>query len=130
MKAISDIIAILLMLIITIGLAGLAYSYISGVFTSRTAVVLSIDAAGSSCSSNSGNITVFVRNDGTTTSGSVSVTISGPNAGTCSPTSGDTIDPGTEKSWTCSRTASYAGYYTIRATTTGSTATGSVYCAS
>jgi len=129
MKAISDIIAILLMLIITIGLAGLAYSYISGVFTSRTAVTLSVDAAGCSC--NTTHVTVAVRNDGTTKSGQVTVAITDPSGKSASGTI-SAIDPGTEQFVVITRPSGSTGamYYSVRATTTGSTATGSVYCAS
>ena len=126
MKGISDVIAVLLMLIITIALAGLAYAYITGVFASRTAVVLSI--SGADCASNGGDITVYVRNDGTADSGPVSVTITGTNAGTC--TNIPKITAGNETSTTCTRTGSATGYYKIRATTTGSTATGMVHCPS
>ena len=129
MKAISDIIAVLLMLIITIGLAGLAYSYISGVFTSRTAVTLSIDAAGCSC--NTTHVTVMVRNDGTAKSGTVTVTITDPNGKSASDTI-SSIDPGTEQSVSIGRPSGSTGamYYSVRATTTGSSTSGSVYCPS
>jgi len=62
MKGVSDIIATILMLIITIGLAGTAYVYISGVMTGRTAKTISLLDA--SCSG--GDITVVLSNDGTT----------------------------------------------------------------
>ena len=128
MKGISDVIAVLLMLIITIALAGLAYAYITGVFTSRTAVVLSVDAAGSQCTSNKFNI--MVRNDGTAKSGSVTVTItnSSGNSQTC--TTIDSIAAGEETNSTCSRTLTGAGYYSVRVTTTGASASGTIYCAS
>lgn len=44
MKGISTIIATLLMLIITIALAGMAYTYISGVFTARTRTIELVDS--------------------------------------------------------------------------------------
>ncbi len=50
------------MLIITIGLAGLAYSYISGVFTTKTKTISLVDAF---CSN--GEAHFVVRNEGTTT---------------------------------------------------------------
>ncbi len=130
MKGISDIIAILLMLIITVALAGLAYSYISGVFTAKTAVVLSIDGTASSCTSNNGPITVFVRNDGTTNSGTVTVTVTPPTGTAPTCTSIVSINAGTESSTSCTGRNGGAGYYQIVASTTGSTARGSVYCPS
>lgn len=131
MKGISDVIAVLLMLIITIGLAGLAYSYISGVFTARSSVVLSIDAQASQCTSDS--IEIYVRNDGTATSPSVTVVATSPagsTEGTCTISS---IDAGTVGSCSITRPSPTggAGFYTIRATASGaSPATGSIYCAS
>jgi hypothetical protein len=56
-KAISSIIGGILMLVITIGIAGLAYGFIYGLFTSRTAVILTyVDFH---------NGDLIVRNDGT-----------------------------------------------------------------
>ncbi len=128
MKGISDVIAMLLMLVITIGLVGLAYSYISGVFTARTAVVLSIVPEASSCTSS--NINIVVRNDGTTTSSTVTVTVTSPTgaSGSCSINS---ITPGNQASCSVSRnTLTGAGYYRVVASTPGSTANGMIYCAS
>ena len=59
MKGISTIIATLLMLVITIGLAGMAYSYISGVFTARTRTIELIDAF---CVGTTGS--AIIRNSG------------------------------------------------------------------
>jgi flagellin-like protein len=76
MKGISAIIATLLMLIITIGLAGLAYSYISGVFTTKTEMISLVD---SFCSNKEAHF--VVRNEGTTTikSNQLSVVNTGGN---------------------------------------------------
>ena len=131
MKCISDVIAMLLMLVITIGLVGLAYSYISGVFTAKTAVVLSIAPEASSC--NPTTINIAVRNDGTTASGVVSISVTAPNgANACSNSVSITsINPGTQQTATCNRVAGQgAGYYRIVASTSGSTAQGMIYCAS
>ncbi|MBI4009621.1 MAG: LamG domain-containing protein [Candidatus Aenigmarchaeota archaeon] len=57
MKGISSIIATLLVLIITIGLFGFSYTYISGVFTTKTAEVFYVVDAFSD--------TVTISNDGT-----------------------------------------------------------------
>lgn len=60
MKGISTIIATLLMLVITIGLAGIAYSYISGIISVRTRAIELVDAfcvgtTGSAIIRNTGN---------------------------------------------------------------------------
>jgi len=127
MKGISDVIAMLLMLVVTIGLVGLAYSYISGVFTARTSVVLNIDSSATTCV-NSTTVYVYVRNDGTQASGSVSVTLYSPSGATISCTPIATgIPAGDIKNTTCTKSAG-AGYYRIVASTTGSSASGMVYC--
>jgi flagellin-like protein len=59
MKGISAIIATLMMLLITMALAGMAYMYISGVFTSKTRVISLQDAF---CVGTTGS--VIVRNEG------------------------------------------------------------------
>jgi FlaG/FlaF family flagellin (archaellin) len=130
MKGISDVIAMLLMLVITIGLVGLAYSYISGVFTSRTAVVLSIDSANSFC--NSSHVVVAVRNDGTTKSGSVTVTVYNPSGTSSATCTISAIDPGTWASCPVTRgtTLTGVGSYRVTATTAGYSAVPvTVYCA-
>jgi FlaG/FlaF family flagellin (archaellin) len=132
MKGISDVIAMILMLVVTIGLVGLAYSYISGVFTSRTAVVLSIDVGASSCTSS--QIVVAVRNDGTSASGPVQLSISKPDGtSACSsitPNPITSINPGVYQTATCTRSGTGSGYYKVVATTSGSSAQGIIYCVS
>jgi flagellin-like protein len=63
MKGISAVIATILMLMITIALASVAYGYISGIFTQQTGVVIQLDATATSCSGT--DITVYIRNTGT-----------------------------------------------------------------
>lgn len=59
MKGISTVVATILMLMITIALAGTAYLYISGVFTSKTRTLSMID---SYCAGTNGS--VIIRNEG------------------------------------------------------------------
>jgi FlaG/FlaF family flagellin (archaellin) len=132
MKGISDVIAMLLMLVITIGLVGLAYSYISGVFTARTAVALSQDGQGiCQAGATSNSITFWIRNDGTSRATSLTwadvpgnpSTITGC---TFNPTA---IDPATITTVTCSRSSAAAGYYQVRIGAAGATPTfARVYC--
>jgi len=58
-KAISTVIATLLMLIITIALVGFSYTFVSGVFTVKTSRAFSVSDAYQD--------TVTIRNDGTDT---------------------------------------------------------------
>ena len=74
MKAISNVIASLLMLIITIALAGLAYAYITGVFTSRISYTFSL-LGGEMIA---GYPVITLSNDGTNTITTInSITIDG-----------------------------------------------------
>jgi hypothetical protein len=120
------------MLVITIGLVGLAYSYISGIFAAKTSVVLSIVPEASSCTPST--INIAVRNDGTTASGSVTISVIAPNSAnacTNNPVTVNSINPGTQETATCNRVSGQgAGYYKVVATTYGSTANGMIYCAS
>lgn len=79
MKGVSAIIATILMLIITIGLAGTAYMYISGVLTTRTAVTLSVSDAVCSGTAAGDTIDVVTVNDGTNTAtaGTITITVNG-----------------------------------------------------
>ncbi len=62
MKGVSAVIATILMLLITIALAGMAYMYISGVFGGRTRNLSLMDAW---CSGTA--VTAIIRNDGVDT---------------------------------------------------------------
>jgi flagellin-like protein len=64
MKGVSAVIATILMLMITIAMAGVAYMYISGIFTAKTGTIVEMDESATSCSITSG-VTVYVRNTGT-----------------------------------------------------------------
>ena len=79
MKGISAVIATILMLVITIAVAGLAYTYISGIFAGRTRTISLID---SWCSDGTGM--AIIRNDGVDTirAGEISV-VKTTSAGAC-----------------------------------------------
>jgi flagellin-like protein len=127
MKGVSAVIATILMLVITIALAGLAYSFMSGILTARTAVILSIDAGATQCSGNT--ITVYVKNEGTASASVTAYAATAPG-GPANITCGtQTIASGASVGFTCTKTGG-AGYYPLRATSTGATTSGSVYCAS
>ena len=130
MKGISAVIATILMLMITIALAGTAYLYITGVFTARTGVVVSVDPS-TTCGANV--ITTYVKNDGTGVSGAVTIDVTYPN-GTVhsSAASISSINAGAIASGTYTRHqfGNTSGLYGIRVSSGGSVATGSAYCAS
>jgi flagellin-like protein len=128
MKGVSAVIATILMLMITIALAGTAYMYITGVFQSRTAVVLAI--SDSDCDDT--EITVWVRNDGSQQATGVNVAIDGTDV-TCGATGDIDVPAGGEGTCVVTRTAGgsgngASGYHSIRANAGGVSARGSVYC--
>jgi hypothetical protein len=130
MKGIAAIIATILMLMITIGLTGTAYLYISGFFGSRTSVVLSFDQA-SNCNANA--FTVYVRNDGTGVANNINIDLTFPNGKKLtSVCSISTITAGGSNSTACPRIGRSAtgGTYSVRAYGNGATAFGTVYCGS
>jgi len=63
-KAVSTVIATLLMLIITIALAGTAYFYINSITDQTISVNIGFDSTRTRCSGT--DITIVVKNDGTT----------------------------------------------------------------
>ncbi len=129
MKGVSDVIAMLLMLVITIGLVSLTYTYIMGIFSSKTAVTLEI--IGEEC--NSTTITVMVKNHGTAASGTVTLSVTAPNgAKACSNNpSVSSIRPGEEVRLYCSRVAGQGpGNYRLLVSTAGSRINGISYCTS
>lgn len=128
MKAVSTIVAVLLLLIITIALAGTAFTYISGVITTRTAVVLSLDPDGQTCIGD--QLIITVRNDGSASAGTVTVTARTPIGArwignTC------TATVGVQTTGTCTITRAgglSTGSYSLQATGGGDTTLGNVFC--
>ncbi|MFH1623129.1 MAG: archaellin/type IV pilin N-terminal domain-containing protein [Candidatus Aenigmatarchaeota archaeon] len=133
MKGISAVIATILMLMITIAMAGVAYMYISGIFTQQTGSITDIDESATNCAGTLGTtITVYVRNSGTIAFDKSRIKLSGTNsAGT----------PIAEVTCTAGTLNAGAGSSECGATITGSggnnrivvsgpsnTVTGSVYC--
>ena len=125
MKGISAVIATILMLMITIALAGMAYMYISGIFTSRTGKV--IDLIDSYCSGTT--IYLVIKNSGTmniSPTGDLTFTVNG---------AADT-DPGCDKtsvgignSTVCSGFTGNKGANMIRVVGPSNSVGGNVYCA-
>ena len=127
MKGVSAVIATLLMLIITVALAGLAYTYISSMFTSRTAAVLTVDES-SYC--NSTHIIVAVRNDGTSPAKGVTILAYDPNGNKLTATGTVDVPAGGISSTAINRGSSPAGTYTIILQYGASRGRGTVYCVS
>ena len=81
-KGISSVIATILMLVITIALAGTAYLYISGILTTQSQGIEVVDTFSDSKSS----VTVVIRNMGTEPITSIACTQTAPSSDTsCSP---------------------------------------------
>jgi len=123
-KGISAVIATILMLMITIALAGLAYMYISGIFTARTATAISL--ASIDCTDL--DIYALVKNDGTASINLVDIDIyvDGGSANNCA--ASGTVAAG--RVATCAVIANVgAGTHSVRIVGPSNAITGSVYCA-
>jgi len=88
LKGISAIIATLLILVITLGLAGLAYTYISAIFTTRTATLSLID---SYCYGSEAH--AVIKNEGTTPINGTTIYLTPINSD-CTKPSIPTLQPG------------------------------------
>ena len=131
-KGISTIIAALLMLIITIALAGFAYTYITGVLTQRISVVLSLEEIATVCNGGTNAITVGVTNDGTAAIALSAITLSGTNSAGSAITSAACAASGNLNAGTtviCTNTVTGSdGTNTIIVSGGGRTARGTVFC--
>ncbi len=129
MKGISAVIATILMLMITVAMVGLAYMYISGIFTSRTAQSLSlssIDCAG-------GDIHVMLKNDGTEDIEESDIKIYVDEPGPTETADCGTGTLGAGNTTLCSAdlsAESTQGSHTVRIIGPANSITGNVYCAS
>jgi flagellin-like protein len=77
MKGISAVIGALIVLIITVALGGIAYTYITGTATQRISVVLEVDPSTTTCNGATDAITIGVLNSGTSPITFSSLKISG-----------------------------------------------------
>ena len=125
MKGVSAIIATLLMLIITIAMAGLAYFYISGMFRGRTSVQLNVESDGTTCIGS--QLIVDVRNDGSLAAGVVTI-MARNSTGTPYTQTTLVLGASTSNSTNITRSDTNTGTLTIIASATGGTATGTVFC--
>lgn len=114
MKGMSAVIATILMLMITIALAGTAYMYISGTFTSKTQ---GIDIADYFCAS--GTVNLMMKNIGTinvTALSSIGCTQTSPSGDSCTLSGGSfPLEPGrtTTVTDTCTGTGARSCIYRI-----------------
>lgn len=125
MKGVSTVIATILMLVITIALAAMAYGVISGWFTSA---VQGIELVDSYCSGTT--VTMIIRNLGTSVISSLTCTQTAPSGDTCSLSPASfSIEPGNATSFTetCSGSGARSCIYRILPPT-GKTIEVSAHC--
>jgi hypothetical protein len=132
MRGVSDVIAMLLMLVITVGLVGLAYSYISGIFSSRTSVILVQESKGECVAGATFSSLIFwIRNDGSQRATNLFWQNVPTNPSTVTACSFDSqaIDPGRFVTVNCTRNNTISGYYKVRIGAAGtSPTTATIYC--
>lgn len=134
MKGISAIIATILLLLITIAMAGTAYMYISGMLTGKTEKIVSILSA--TCSQNGETLTIVISNDGASDAINAGTDLNwivdeggdiDPDAGfICTP---DTINP--HESAICTKkkdTDKYSGTITVTVVSPGISLSETIYC--
>ena len=109
MKGISTVVATILMLMITIALAGVAYMYINGVFTTQTSCNLAVNS-NTTCI-DSTHLSVTLENGGTSTCGAASVAVSNSTGTIWTCTTG-TIGAASTGTCVVTKTAG-AGYYMV-----------------
>lgn len=134
MKGISAVIATILMLMITIAMAGVAFMYIQGIFTQETAVKLELDE-NSRCAPD-GTITVVLRNGGTSVVTADKISISGTASdgtplggiGLCGAAGLKLSAGGNATECTTRPTGGKLGSNTLVAVGPSNTARGVVYC--
>jgi flagellin-like protein len=114
MKGVSAVIATILMLVITIALAGVAYMYMSGILTAK---MQGIEVADHFCSG--GTVTLTIRNIGTNviSAGNITVMQTAPTGDTANPATccSAAIDPGRTATYTdsCSGTGGRSCIYRL-----------------
>ncbi|MBI2543134.1 MAG: hypothetical protein HYW24_03040 [Candidatus Aenigmarchaeota archaeon] len=126
MKGISTVIATILMLMITIALAGTAYLYISGTFTQQTGVVLELQDA--TCTST--QIQMQVANRGTSTSPQLTCSATVPAGGSAGGSINiASIDGASSATCSITRTTGPTGSYSVSISGNGvRTVRGNVIC--
>jgi len=126
MKGVSTVIATILMLIITIALAGMAYMYIAGVFSGA---IQGIEVVDSFCEG--GEVTITIRNIGTSAISSLNIKQTSPADDILTANFTGAIEPGKTASYkdTCEGSAGRSCLYRITPPI-GKAATATAYCAS
>ena len=113
MKGVSAVIATIMMLAITIALAGMAYMFISGSFTAQTGKLVEIDAGATYCSGNT--VYMYIKDIGTTdfTADKVNIFKQGQNPAACSSTADNVRAGGASVNCTSYTTGISAGANTM-----------------
>jgi hypothetical protein len=112
-----------------LGVEGLFYVYINGIFGARAGVVLSMDSAATFCRNHT--ISITMRNDGLRDAENVLIDVTYPNTGrtVSNACMVATICYGLSANATClSSSANVSGLYTMTVHGGGSTLMGTVYC--
>ncbi len=132
MKGISAIIATILLLLITIALAGTAYMYVSGMLTGKIQKTITVLSA--TCSQDKETLTLVISNDGTADINStldlrwtVDDGTGAPAAPTfeCTP---ETITPHSSSVCSYTKTAGYSGTIQIVVVGPSNSVPQTVYC--
>ncbi len=128
-KGITPVIALVMLMLITVGMVGIAYTWFSGLLTTQTEKGISIPPGGAYCTL--GKISVLIQNNGATSSLTTGDIIIAQVDGVDATKETVTIAPGSGslliKDWTCGVSCA-SGSRNIRIGTRTGVVESSAYC--
>ncbi|MFH0889774.1 MAG: hypothetical protein V1836_01355 [Candidatus Aenigmatarchaeota archaeon] len=140
-KGITPVISLIMLMLITVGMVGVAYAWFSNLLTTQTEKGISIPPGGSFCAAVGGNnkISILIQNNGATSDISTAVggdviilQIDGTDVGSDVSRQSVTIPAGSGKlivnGYACGGTACTAGVHNIRVGTRTGIVESSAYC--
>ncbi|MBI3412475.1 MAG: hypothetical protein HY051_00145 [Candidatus Aenigmarchaeota archaeon] len=142
MKGITPVIALVMLMLITVGMVGIAYAWFSGLLVTQTEKGISVPPGGAYCAG--GKISVLIQNNGATSNVIGADVIIAQVDGTDVPTDGDsgldnekmpdtaTIAPGSAalviQTWQCGGASCSSGSHIVRVGTRTGVVESTAFC--
>ncbi|MBI4168221.1 MAG: hypothetical protein HY515_04670 [Candidatus Aenigmarchaeota archaeon] len=128
-KGITPVIALVMLMLITVGMVGIAYSWFSGLLSTQTEKGISIPPGGAYCAG--GKVNVLIQNNGATSNLAQGDIIIAQVDGTDATTQAINLAPGAGglivKDWTCGGSCS-SGSHTVRIGTRTGVVESTAFC--
>lgn len=129
MKGITPVIALVMLMLITVGMVGIAYSWFSGLLATQTEKGISIPPGGSYCAG--GKVNILIQNNGATSNLADTDIIIAQVDGTDATKSSLNLAPGAGglivKEWACGGSCS-SGAHTVRVGTRTAVVESTAFC--